>query len=255
MRSEIGVALLVSFVAGMATSLGGLLGLRLKKPGPRLISATLGFSAGVMILVSFVELLPLGMKRVGFASAHLSFFAGMLLMYLVDSLIPHEYFAERSAPLSAKEGKLYRTGLLVALGIGIHNLPEGMATFAGTLQDFRLGLAIAVAVAIHNVPEGLAVSAPVYFATGNRRKGFLWALYSGLAEPAGAALAALLLLPFLSDTVLGVVLSTVAGIMVYISMDELIPASREYGEDNYSILGIITGMALMALTLWKGVRS
>jgi len=250
MRPGITAALLITFLAGMATSLGGLLGLWLKNPGPRLISATLGFSAGVMVLVSFVELLALGIERVGFAYAHLGFFAGMLFMYLVDNLVPHQYFAEKSAPGREETVTLYRTGLLVALGIGIHNFPEGMATFVGTLQNLRLGLAIGLAIAIHNVPEGFAVSAPVYLATGSRRKGFLWSLYSGLAEPAGAAVAALFLFPFISEAVLGWVLSIVAGIMVYISIDELLPASREYGEDNYSILGVIAGMGLMAFSLW-----
>lgn len=248
MRSGVPVALLLTFLAGSATALGALLALWVREPGPRFISATLGFSAGVMILVSFVELLDKGMERIGFASAHIGFFAGMLFMYLVDSLVPHRYFAEEKR----REGEkgLYRTGMLVALGIGIHNFPEGMATFVGALQDLRLGLAIAVAVAVHNVPEGLAVSTPVYLATGSRRKAFLWTLYSGLAEPAGAALAALFLFRFLNDSILGWILSAVAGIMVYISLDELIPASREYGQEDYAILGVVAGMAVMALSLW-----
>lgn len=201
-----------------------------------------------MILVSFVELLSSWIERIGFALAHAGFFAGMLFMYLVDNLVPHRYFAEEHG--AEREDGLYRTGMLVALGIGIHNFPEGMATFAGALQDFRLGLAIAVAVAVHNIPEGLAVSTPVYLAAGSRRKAFLWSLYSGLAEPVGAALAAIFLFRFLDDTVLGWVLSVVAGIMVYISLDELIPASREYGQDNHAILGAIAGMLVMAVSLW-----
>jgi len=138
----------------------------------------------------------------------------------------------------------------VALGIGIHNFPEGMATFAGTLQDVSLGTAIAVAVAIHNIPEGLAVSAPVYAATGSRRKAFLWSFLSGVAEPAGAAVAAVLLLPFLNTTVLGLMLSVVAGIMVFISLDELVPVARSFGQEHLSILGVVTGMAVMAGSLW-----
>ncbi len=248
MSSSVPLALFMTFLAGSATSLGGFLGLWVREPGPRLISATLGFSAGVMILVSFVELLSSGMQRIGFGLGHVGFFAGMLFMYLVDNLVPHSYFAEEQR--SGKRKDLYRTGLLVALGIGIHNFPEGMATFAGALQDFRLGLAIGVAVAVHNVPEGLAVSTPVYLATGSRKKAFMWSFYSGLAEPAGAALAALFLFRFLTNALLGWVLSVVAGIMVYISLDELIPASREYGKDNHAILGAIAGMAVMAVSLW-----
>jgi ZIP family zinc transporter len=249
MGSSVGTALLITTLAGLSTTIGSLLGLWFKEPGPRLISATLGFSAGVMLLVSFMELLVSGMEHIGFARSQLGFFAGMLAMFAIDSLIPHHYYAEKSG-VDEKRGKMYRTGLLVALGIGIHNFPEGMATFAGALQDTKLGIAIGTAIAIHNIPEGLAVSAPVYLATGSRAKAFWWSFLSGIAEPAGAALAALFLVRYLDETVLGWLLSIVAGVMVYISLDELIPASREYGKDNHAILGAIAGMAVMGLSLW-----
>jgi len=145
---------------------------------------------------------------------------------------------------------LLKTGLFVALGIGIHNFPEGMAAFAGALEDPALGIAIAVAIAIHNIPEGLAVSAPVYAATGSRGKAFLWSFLSGVAEPIGAGLAALVLMPFLSEMVLGFVLASVAGIMVFISLDELVPVARSFGEEHLSIVGIVAGMMVMALSLW-----
>ena len=143
-----------------------------------------------------------------------------------------------------------RVGLLVAFGVGIHNFPEGMATFAGALKDVNLGIAIAVAIAIHNIPEGLAISAPVYAATGSRGKAFLWSFLSGVSEPVGAALAALVLLPFLTEAVLGWVLAAVAGIMVSISMDELVPAAKSFGSEHTPIFGIIVGMAVMAISLW-----
>ncbi len=249
MDSNMVWAILITAVAGLATTIGSVLGLWFKNPGPRFISATLGFSAGVMLLVSFVELLASSQDHLGFGAALLGFFAGMLSMFAVDNLIPHHYFAERSG-VSEGDTRMYRTGLLMALGIGIHNFPEGMATFAGSLQDLRLGMAIAVAIAIHNIPEGLAVSAPVYLATGSRRRAFWWSFLSGAAEPAGALLAAAALARHLDDTVLGWVLAMVAGIMVYISLDELIPASREYGRENHAVLGVIAGMAVMAFSLW-----
>lgn len=249
MDANVGWALLITAIAGLSTTIGSVLGLWFKDPGPRFISATLGFSAGVMLLVSFVELLASSLDNLGFGLAFIGFFAGTLLMLVIDNLVPHEYFAERN-PSADEEGKMYRTGLLVALGIGIHNFPEGMATFAGALQDLRLGVAIGVAIAIHNIPEGLAVSTPVYLATGSRKKAFWWSFLSGIAEPAGALVAALFLIKYIDDTVLGWVLAIVAGIMVYISLDELIPASREYGEDNYAIMGAIAGMAVMAFSLW-----
>ncbi len=250
MDADVGLALLITTIAGLSTTIGSVLGLWIKNPGPGFISATLGFSAGVMLLVSFVELLASGIASLGFGLAQLGFFAGMLLMYGIDSLIPHEYFAEKSGVSGEEDGKMYRTGLLVALGIAIHNFPEGMATFVGTLQDVRLGIAIGVAIAIHNIPEGLAVSTPVYLATGSRSKAFWWSFLSGIAEPAGAAVSALFLMRFMNETFLGWVLSVVAGIMVYISLDELIPASREYKKENHAILGAIAGMAVMAFSLW-----
>ena len=145
--------------------------------------------------------------------------------------------------------KLMRMGLLTALAIGIHNFPEGIATFASAVDDVTLGAAIAVAIAIHNIPEGIAVSVPVYYATGNRRRAFLLSLLSGLAEPVGALLAYLVLMPFMTPTLMGCILAAVAGIMVFISIDELLPAAREYGEAHTSIYGVVAGMALMAVSL------
>jgi ZIP family zinc transporter len=250
MASDIALALLFTTLAGLSTTVGSALSFLFRRPGPRFMALTLGFSAGVMVLISFMELLQSGMEAIGFASAHLAFFAGMVVMFLIDVVIPHEYMGERHPVQEGSNQQLLRTGLFVALGLGIHNFPEGMATFVGTLEDVRLGIAIAVAIAIHNIPEGLAVAAPIYAATGSRRKAFLWSFLSGLAEPLGAALAATLLLPFMSEALLGWVLSSVAGIMVFISLDELVPASRSFGEEHLSIVGVGLGMAIMAASLW-----
>jgi ZIP family zinc transporter len=251
MNSTVGFALLLSALAGLSTTLGSLVGVFVRKPGPRFMTLTLGFSGGVMILVSFVELLQGGIDAIGFGPAHLAFFGGMGAMFLIDALIPHDYMAEHHHTEEEKrQGQLLKTGLFVALGIGIHNFPEGMAAFAGALEDPALGIAIAVAIAIHNIPEGLAVSAPVYAATGSRGKAFLWSFLSGLAEPIGAGLAALVLMPFLSEMVLGFVLASVAGIMVFISLDELMPVARSFGEEHLSIVGVVVGMMVMSLSLW-----
>ena len=254
MTSEVGFALLLSTLAGLSTTIGSLLALFVRKPGPRLMTLTLGFSGGVMILVSFVELLPSGIDAVGFAGANLAFFGGIIAMFLIDALIPHDYMAEHhhteieDEQDATMKGRLLKTGLFVALGLGIHNFPEGMASFATALSDPQLG--VAIAIAIHNIPEGLAVSAPVYAATGSRSKAFWWSFLSGVAEPAGALLAAVVLMPFLNDAILGVLLSAVAGIMVFISIDELLPISRAYGEEHLSIVGVVVGMAVMSLSLW-----
>lgn len=250
MEHNIVIALLLTAGAGLATTIGSLLGLAVRKPGQRFMGFTLGFSAGVMVLVSFVELLQGSIESIGFLSAHLGFFIGMTSIFLIDFLVPHEYIGQHDHPGGKSGDGLMRTGLLVAFGIGIHNFPEGMATFAGALEDVRLGIAIAVAIAIHNIPEGLAVSAPVYAATGSRGKAFLWSFLSGVSEPVGAGLAALLLMPFLTPTVLGWMLAVVAGIMVSISLDEIVPAAKSFGSEHTPIVGVIAGTIVMALSLW-----
>ena len=249
MGGSVAMALLLSTLAGLSTIIGSFLAIFVRKPGARFMAFTLGFSAGVMILLSFMELLAHGIETVGFVPAYVAFFAGMLCLFLIDVLIPHEYLAERQTAREG-QGSLLKTGLLVALGIGVHNFPEGMATLAGTLQDVRLGAAIAFAIALHNIPEGLAVSVPVYAATGSRSKAFLWSFLAGVAEPVGAAVAALVLLPFLNDAVLGLMLSAVAGVMVFISLDELVPVARSFGAAHHSILGVAAGMAVMVASLW-----
>ncbi len=249
MAGTVTIALVLSALAGLSTTIGSFSGIFVRKPGARFMAFTLGFSAGVMILLSFMELLAHGIQTVGFLPAYVAFFLGMLGLFVIDVLIPHEYLAERQATGEA-QGSLLRTGLLVALGIGVHNFPEGMATLAGTLQDVSLGAAIALAIALHNIPEGLAVSVPVYAATGSRSKAFLWSFLAGVAEPAGAAVAALVLLAILNDVVLGLMLATVAGVMVFISLDELVPVARSFGEAHLSIVGVAAGMAVMVGSLW-----
>jgi ZIP family zinc transporter len=251
MDTTVGFALLLSTLAGLSTTLGSLLAILVGQPSPRFMALTLGLSGGVMVHVAFVELLQDGIDTLGFAPAHLAFFGGMGAMFLVDILVPHDYMAERHRTAKGtRNSQLLKTGLFVALGLGIHNFPEGMASFAGALEDRSLGIAIALAVALHNIPEGLAVSAPIFAATGSRRQAFLLSFLSGLAEPIGAVLAAIVLLPFLNETVLSLVLVVVAGIMVFISLDELLPASCSLGEEHLSIVGVAVGMAVMAFSLW-----
>jgi ZIP family zinc transporter len=250
MESRIGIALLLTAAAGLSTTIGSLVGLLVKQPGRRFMAFTLGFSAGVMVLVSFVELLQGSVESIGFLAAHVGFFLGMGGFFLIDCLVPHDYIGQHDHQSGPMDERLMRTGLLVALGIGLHNLPEGMATFAGALKDLRLGLAIAVAIAIHNIPEGLAVSVPVYAATGSRSKAFLWSFLSGASEPLGAALAAAILLPFFTNAVLGWMLAAVAGIMVAISLDELVPVAKSYDTEHVPMLGVMVGMVIMAVSLW-----
>jgi ZIP family zinc transporter len=218
-----------------------------------------------MIYISFVELFSeskdlliaeLG-ETSGYLTVILAFFGGILLIGIIDKLVPavknpHEIRRVEDMNQAAAEknsNKLFRTGILTAVIIAIHNFPEGIATFATALNDLRLGIPIAIAIAIHNIPEGIAVSIPIFYATGNRKKAFIYSFLSGLAEPVGAIVGYLILLPFLSNTVYGIIYALVAGIMVFISLDELLPAAREYGEHHLSIYGLILGMALMAISL------
>lgn len=273
MESNLGIALLLPVLAGLSTTIGSALGFFIKKPGPRAMSLSLGFAAGVMVLISFTELLPHGLEVVGFFWGYTAFFGGMAAMLAIDLLIPHHYIAEEQnrqahAPradrryrrwhggrqrhgIAVQEPRLFRTAVLIALGVTIHNFPEGIATFAGALHNAHLGVTIALAIALHNVPEGLAISVPVYAATGSRAQAFLWSFLSGIAEPIGAVVAALFLLPFLSETLLSLVLAAVAGVMIFISLDELVPVARSFGAgEHLSILGFGIGMAVMAASLW-----
>jgi zinc transporter, ZIP family len=254
---------LLTLFAGLSTGFGSLIALFAKKTNRVFLSWSLGFSAGVMIYVSMIEIFPEAQESLmqslgripGMWATAGAFFAGFILIALIDKMIPsfenpHEVRKiEELDHIPSDKSKLHRLGIFTALAIAIHNFPEGLATFIAAIKDPNLGIAIAVAIAIHNIPEGIAVSVPIYYATGSRKKAFLYSFLSGLAEPIGAVIGFLILLPFLSDTLFGIVFASVAGIMVFISLDELLPASREYGFHHSSIYGLLAGMIVMALSL------
>jgi len=295
--NEIWIALGLTVFAGMATAIGSVIAFTAKRTDYRFLSVATGFSAGVMLYVSFVEIFFKGVEALtghygdywGHWVNTASFFGGMLLIGLIDNLIPaaenpHEIHSEAetmplhnpSAPVpdfsrttvtgaaqtegthdhSVHHRKLMRMGLFTALAIGIHNFPEGLATFLAALQDPSLGVAIAVAVALHNIPEGISVSVPIFYATGDRKKAFLYSVLSGLAEPLGAIIAYLGIRLFFAGhegmvppQIMGILFGGVAGIMVYISLDELLPTSRAYGKGHDSLFGLVAGMLVMALSL------
>ncbi|HEY4662113.1 MAG TPA: zinc transporter ZupT [Candidatus Humimicrobiaceae bacterium] len=249
MDPQIITPLLITTIAGLSTTIGSILGLIFKRENSKFMSAVLGFTAGVMIGISFFELLPSGFQELGFIKASIAFIAGFIFIFLIDFLIPHEYIGQKEKVNDSTDKKLLRTGLFVALGIAIHNFPEGMASFYSSMVDVKLGIAIAIAIAIHNIPEGIAVSAPIYKATGSRKKAFLWSFLSGVVEPIGALLTALVLLPFINPQVLGYLLSGIAGLMVFIAIDELLPVSKSYGYLHLPIVSFIAGMIVMILSL------
>jgi ZIP family zinc transporter len=263
MQTDILIPFILTLFAGLATGIGSAIAFFAHRTNRRFLSFSLGLSAGVMIYVSFVELFTQAQislsgnfgQKTGMIITVFCFFCGMLLIGIIDRFVPsvenpHEARSVESMNIVPPHNtKLMRMGIITALAIGIHNFPEGVATFVAAIENPALGIAIAVAIAIHNIPEGIAVSVPVYYATGNRKKAFFLSFLSGLAEPVGAILTYLILMPFISSVVMGCVFSAVAGIMVFISFDELLPAAREYGEHHISILGLVSGMLIMAISL------
>jgi len=254
----------LTLFAGLSTGIGSLMAFMSKKFNPKFLAGSLGFSAGVMIYVSLVEILAKAKDALcnhfgdkpGYWYTIIAFFSGIAIIAIIDKLVPsmenpHELKQMKDFKSDDKlqEKRLLRMGLFSALAIGIHNFPEGFATFVAALNDPTLGISIAIAIAIHNIPEGIAVSIPIYFATKNRKKAFFLSFSSGLAEPVGAFLGYIVLRSFLDETSLGYIFGAVAGIMVYISLDELLPTAEEYGEHHIAIGGLIAGMAVMAVSL------
>jgi len=301
----VAIALGLTLLAGLSTGLGSAIAFFFKRPKMSYLAFALGLSTGVMVYVSFMELLPTANRHIGALWSTVAFFLGILFIALIDLAVPHDTnphdFAEEGelsaistlgsghatatepaleaaecapggepvvpcdepVPAGATDAEahailkrryerrssLMRAGLFTALAIGIHNFPEGLATFATALSNVGVGVAIAIAIAIHNIPEGISVSVPIFYATGDRKKAFRLSFLSGLAEPAGALIGYLVLLPFLTHSLLASLMAFVAGIMVYISVDELLPLAHRYGRGHAVIVGITLGMAVMAATI------
>jgi len=252
---NVGVALGLTILAGLSTGIGSAIAYFIRRPKIVYLSFSLGLSAGVMIYVSFMELLPKASAMIGQAGGVLAFFLGIAFIGIVDLLVPEPENPHNLEGLDEPgatqhdDRQLMRMGVMTAVAIGIHNLPEGLATFASALSDARLGTFIAIAIAIHNIPEGIAVSVPIFFATRSKNKAFSYSFLSGVAEPVGALLGYLVLMPFLTPGLLAGILAFVAGIMIYISLDELLPMAHRYGHGHLVISGIVLGMLVMALSL------
>ena len=264
------VAFGLTLFAGLATAIGSAIAFYAKRTNYAMLAVGLSFSAGVMLYVSFGEIMgkattslttELGTRGAAWAAAG-SFFAGILLIGIIDRFVPKAENPHEPATISDLESlkeeagtrplipaKLLRMGRLAAIAIAIHNFPEGMATFFGALNDPKVGVMLAVAIALHNIPEGLSVSVPIFYATGDRKKAFWLSALSGVAEPVGAILGYFLLKPYFTPTIEGILFGVVAGIMVFISLDELLPTAREYGESHQVVYGTVGGMAVMSLSL------
>lgn len=263
--STIAFAFGLTLFAGLSTGVGSLLAFYSKDTNKRFLAAALGFSAGVMIYVAMIEIFVkarasleavVGLK-LGYLYTTIAFFAGIALIAIIDKLVPsyenpheiHDPHELAVDPETHEKRTLLRMGMFSALAITIHNFPEGLATFMAALENPTLGISIAIAIAIHNIPEGIAVSVPIYFATGSRKKAFFYSFLSGLSEPVGAFIGFVILRNFMNDMIFGLVFASVAGIMVYISLDELLPTAEKHGEHHIAIYGLISGMLVMAASL------
>ena len=269
-------ALLMTLIAGSATGIGGALVLFRKKLSSNILAGSLGLSAGVMIFISLAELYPEAQAAVaamesvrhGKAWILLAFFAGMGIITLIDFLVPEYENPHEASGLSldsrtpavgvlestGNEKALHRLGLMSAFAIAIHNFPEGIATFIGALNDPEMGIGITFAISIHNIPEGIAVAIPIYYATKSKTKALLYATISGFSELLGALLCLTMAAAFGieltgNSIIFPMILAAVAGIMIYISLDELLPTAERYGKHHIAIAGVVTGMAIMGVSL------
>lgn len=261
--NNIGLAFSFTMLAGLTTAIGGAIAFITKKDNLKALSIGLGFSAGVMIFVSLVDIIPSAEKllKLNFPNSfqwlvYGGFVAGLIISILIDYFLPDHIDTQEllnpDAPEEAEKKKHYklkRAGMLTAIAICVHNFPEGMATFLTTTQDITLGLSVALAIAIHNIPEGIAVALPIYHVTGKRRYAMLYAALSGITEPIGALAGMLIFGLFLPQILVGFLMAAVAGIMTYISFDTLLPLSKEYGNWHLSIVGIMSGILFIWLSL------
>lgn len=277
METSVGYALLLSLFAGLSTGVGSLISYFLPRPKSWHLSLLLGFSGGVMLYISFAELLHHSIIQVGFLRANAGFFIGILFIALIDVLIPHEYKREkisdshpyimsRMTHVSTEDTDLlprrqrrrqhgsqmlFRAGILTAIGIAIHNFPEGLAVFSsGITGDNTFGIMVALAIALHNIPEGISVAVPILESTGSRNKAFIYSFLSGLTEPLGALIGYAILMPFLTPTFIYILVAFAAGVMVFISIDELLPTAHMYGNEHVVIAGTLAGMAVMAISIY-----
>jgi ZIP family zinc transporter len=259
-NSNILFAFFLTTIAGLSTGIGSGIALLAKKTNRNFLSLSLGFSAGIMIYVSFMEMMPTALvelteafgDKMGTLYLILAFFGGIILINIIDFAIPEQVNPHEAHSVEEMQSRasLKRTGIMVALSVGIHNFPEGVATFTSALTSPDIAIPITVAIAIHNIPEGIAVAVPIYHALGSRKKAFWYSFLSGVSEPIGALLAFIFLFRFWTPTLNGIILAIVAGIMVFISLDELLPTAEKYGKHHLSITGVVAGMLVMALSLF-----
>lgn len=256
--NELVLAFGVTALAGLATVVGSFL-VFAAKPSPRLLAFGLAFAAGAMVYISLAEILQKSIlsfshawgETAGFTAGTLSFLGGLCLIAIIDLLIPNPHERLSVEEVEDKNSKAYikRVGLMAALAITAHNFPEGLATFFAMLESPELGVPLAAAIALHNIPEGISIAVPIYIATNSKTLAITASFLSGLAEPIGAAIGYLILAPFLTEAVFGGVFGMIAGVMVFLSLDELLPAAKRYAKGHETVYGLVSGMGILALSL------
>jgi len=247
---NVSFSFLLTTLAGLSTLLGGIaIFFSSKKNSSKILGISLSFAAGVMISVSVTDLIPEALTM--FSKTYLLlpswlFVLTFFVLGVVLSMLIDKYFPDQT--LEHPEHKtLYRVGFISMLAIILHNLPEGIATFMTTNRDVTLGITLTIAIALHNIPEGISISVPIYYATGNKKRAFLYTFLSGLSEPLGALLAYFFLSPFVNDTIMGCLFSIIAGIMMHISFYELLPTARNYGERKRRYQAFLFGVIVMLI--------
>ncbi|MBU5428026.1 zinc transporter ZupT [Tissierella pigra] len=259
MAKEVLLSFGLTTIVGLTMAVGSLLSFLVNKTNKRFLSLSLSFSAGIMIYVSFMSILPEGIELMennlgehGKFVALGGFFGGMLITAFMEKVIHlfggHSHHHDHSHHHGCEE-HLSKLGLMSAVAIAIHNLPEGLALFTTGLKDISVAIPIAVAIVLHNIPLGIAISVPVYYSTGSKAKSFLYSLFVGLCQPLGAIAGYLFLSKFFSDTLFGILFSIIAGIMIFVSLDELLPSSQKYEDHHISVYGAIAGMLVMAIAM------
>ncbi len=267
-------ALFLTFIAGSATAFGAVLTFFVKRNDYRVLALGMSFSAGVMIYLSFMDILPMAITdmscgdsvtKLGHFFAIVMFFIGVFSAGVIDYFVPEHlhtkeidtectddklcnlHICQENRAVASVKRKRYRAAILTAIALGIHNFPEGFSVFVTTYEDIAVGIGVALAISLHNIPEGVSVALPIYSATGNKWKAFFVATLSGMTEPLGAFVAYIALAPYISPMLTGGTLALTAGLMVYIALDELLPMAREYGEEHYGIVGVFCGMLMMSM--------
>jgi len=246
----------LTFIVGASTALGSLFSFFVKETNKKILAIAFGFAAGIMIYASFMSILPEGIelideytgKDIGHIMGMIGFFGGILIIALIEKLV-HSLGGDHHVHDDLHQGHSTNIGLASAIGIAIHNLPEGLALFTAGLKDIKVALPIGIAILIHNIPLGIAISVPMYYSTKSRAKTFIYTLLVGLCQPLGAIIGYLIFSNSLNDILFGILFSIIAGIMIFVSIDELLPTAQEYDNHHTPVYGAIAGMFIMALSL------